>query len=509
MWAFCGCCLFGWSSAEADSDSTPSNQSTTSESATSANRTLFEREIAPLLARHCLECHDASMKDGSLDLSRKAPAFAGGDAGQAIVPGDSDSSLLWQYVESDEMPQNRAPLSEKQKASLKRWIDSGAVWSLEQIDPDAYLHDGQADELWVQRLTVPEYIATVRSAVGVDIATEAYRVLPRDERADGFTNTAYNLGVDLEHIQAYARMAQIIVSRMDVKAFAAEYVDCTKQDDACMDELIGQMGKKLLRGPLSDPESKSYKQLMIAVKDAGGDFVESTRFVLQAMLQSPRFIYRIEQQSGDGTLRSLSGYELASRLSYILWGAPPDAALMKAAEAGRLSDSKTLASQVERMLQDPRAIDRSTQFISEWIDLNRLDSLRPNPERFPQWNMQLAEDMRNETIAFFREIAWEQERPLWELMNAPVTYATPRLAYHYGLFSKKGDTATGDQDEGSSGDHLAARVKDGLQALYSFADGKCDTVQSGPARILTMSNGIGADAALREWTAASVGRCRF
>lgn len=433
----------------------------------------FERDIAPLLARHCLECHDAASAEGGLDLSQRSEALSGGDGGVPFVRGDAAASLLWQYVESDEMPQNRAPLSDKQKAALKGWLDAGADWTLERIEPDAYLHDGPLDQVWVQRLTVPEYIATVRGTLGVDVSEAARRVLPRDERADGFTNTAYNLGVDLEHVQAYSRMASIIVDRLDVDAYVARHVDCAEFDDACFERLTRRMGRVMLRGPLSDEEVNSYRQIAKAVRDQDGDFAEASRYLILAMLQSPRFIYRIERQTGDGSERSLEGYELASRLSYILWGASPDETLLDLAEAGRLGDNKVLREQVRRMLDDPRAVDRSRQFVSEWLDLGRLDSLRPNPERFPRWDAQLAEDMRRETVAFFREIAWGQERPLWELLNAPFTYATPRLAYHYGLFP---DQERPGEDGHDGDEQLADRVEKGLQALYAFSRGRGDTV---------------------------------
>jgi hypothetical protein len=95
----------------------------------------------------------------------------------------------------------------------------------------------------------------VRSAVGVDITEEARRILPRDERADGFTNTAYNLGVDLAHIEAYARLAKLIVDRMDVKAFAAKHATCTELSESCMRQLIAAMGKRLLREMFGDVRS--------------------------------------------------------------------------------------------------------------------------------------------------------------------------------------------------------------------------------------------------------------
>ena len=88
------------------------------------------------------------------------------------------------------------------------------------------------------------------------------------------------------------------------------------------------------------------------------------------------------------------------------------------------------------MLKDPRAIDRSLQFLSEWMNLQRLDNLRPDRKTFPNWDPALAEDMRQETLAFFRHVVWEQGRPLSDLFNAQLTFATPRLAKHYGLKPK-------------------------------------------------------------------------
>ena len=82
------------------------------------------------------------------------------------------------------------------------------------------------------------------------------------------------------------------------------------------------------------------------------------------------------------------------------------------------------------------------QFIDEWLNLGRLANLKPNAERFPKWDNKLAADMRAETLAFFKEIVWKQKRPLADLFNAQVTFATPRLAKHYGL-TPQGDAPAG------------------------------------------------------------------
>src|SRR4051812_36284700 len=93
----------------------------------------FDRTVAPILARRCLDCHSGAEPKGKLDLSRRASAAKGGDGGPAVVPGKPDESLLWEHVESDEMPP-KSPLPPAEKAVLKDWILSGAAWGTDPID---------------------------------------------------------------------------------------------------------------------------------------------------------------------------------------------------------------------------------------------------------------------------------------------------------------------------------------------------------------------------------------
>ncbi len=402
--------------------------------ASSPSPATFDSRIAPLFAKHCLECHDSAIKKGGLDLSRKQAALAGGESGPAIAPGTAKGSLLWEAVAADDMPKGRAPLSAEEKTALRKWLEAGAAWPQDVIDPANYVHGGQVTQVWVQRLTVQEYIETVRATVGVDIAKEARELLPPDLRADGFSNTAYNLNVDLKHVEAYGRLAKLSVERMDVLKFAARFSksQLLSTDDTMRDH-VAAMGQFLLRGPLDRHEIDSYSGIATTVASAGGDFKTAMSYIIEAMLQSPRFVYRIEDQRGDGTRRAVTPFELATRVSYIIWGGPPDAELLRAAEKNELADQLKLAFQVQRMLMDPRAIARSKQFVSQWLDLERLQNLQPNAEKFPAWNAALATDMHDETLEFFEDVVWKQQRPLSDLLNAQVTYATPRLAKFYGL----------------------------------------------------------------------------
>lgn len=444
----------------------------------------FEQTIAPLLSRHCLECHGGQRTKARLDLTQKAAAMHGGKSGKAIVPGDLDKSLLWESIVTDEMPDGAPPLSTAEKAAVKRWILDGAVWTKDTIEKPR-LDRTDTDAQWVQRLTVPEYIDTVRAAVGVDITDKAAELLPRDVRADGFTNTAYNLTVDLGHVRAYAQLAETITHRADTVRLASRFTEARTTDEANIRKLIAGMGAWVWRGPLTDREIESLLPVAKAVTTEGGDFDEAVGYLLRAMLQSPRFLYRIEPKRKPGA--PVEAYALANRLSYIIWGGPPDEALLRAAGAGELESTEGIERQAARMLADPRAITRSKRFITEWLNLDRLEHLKPDRQRFAMWNASLASDMRDETLAFFEHVVWKQSRPMTDLLNAQVTFATARLARHYG-FKPTGDGLArydladvpargGLLTQGSVltvGGDEASMVARGLFVLHDVLDGHID-----------------------------------
>ncbi|MFH5805641.1 DUF1592 domain-containing protein [Alienimonas sp. DA493] len=437
------------------------------EPVTTGEERRFLAEVAPVLAQRCLECHGPTSRRGGFDLSHRDRLAAGGVNGAAVVAGKAEESPLWQYVESDAMPPDGPPLSEDEKRTLKRWLDAGAAWP--EAEPWAVLHAAGGEAAgagWVRRLTAPEYLASVRAVAGVDLSADAARLLPADLRADGFHNTAYNLAVDLEHVRAYAELARLAVARADLPALLKEHARGKSTADR-----IHALGRVVLRGPLSPEETAAFLAVAEAVQTEGGDETEALGFVLEAMLQSPRFLYRIEAQRGDGAPRPVTGHELANRLSFTLWGAPPDAELRAAAERGDLADRPALQTQIARLLDDPRARDRSARFAHEWLNLDRLDALSPAAERFPDWDPALAGDMRRETRAFFNHVAWT-DRPLTDLLIDRTAFLTPRLAEHYGLEWK---------ELAENAVLLPPAEPTGVVALYDFA-GEGNTVRDRSGR---------------------------
>ncbi|MEM7697738.1 MAG: DUF1592 domain-containing protein [Verrucomicrobiota bacterium] len=396
----------------------------------SENAELFETQIANLLVTHCLECHESSTAKGKLDLSKR---LASHYEDELLVPGDAMASLFWESIEYDDMPHDRTPLSAAEKELVRNWIEGGASWPVEFVDPAIYSRSDEGFEPWVRRLTRAEYVATVRDVFGVQLSDSQIERIPPDVRADGFSNTAYNLTVDLDHIEAYEALAREIAAAVDPDELSKPFRENRQLTDKKMIPMIERFGAYVLRGPLTKEEVSIYRGITTLIPTVGGGFDESIRSLVQAMAQAPRFLYRIESHRGGGRSVPASNFELASRLSYFVWGSAPDRRLFELAAKGELSREKVLRAETERMLKDQRAQQQSDRFIGDWLHLDRLANLQPSESHFPNWDASLADAMEAETRAFFREIVWKDQRPLSDLLNARFTVVDRSLANHYGL----------------------------------------------------------------------------
>ena len=166
-----------------------------------------------------------------------------------------------------------------------------------------------------------------------------------------------------------------------------------------------------------------------------GGFEIGIRNAIWAILSSPRFIFRLErtpEQVEPGEVYELDDPDLASRLAFFLWAAPPDEELVQLAEAGKLSNDRELERQVYRMLKDPRAASLATRFASQWLRLQDLEKINPDAQLYPYFNQQLKEAMDRETELLFHTIV-QEDRSILELLTADWTFVDEQLAAHYGL----------------------------------------------------------------------------
>ena len=200
---------------------------------------------------------------------------------------------------------------------------------------------------------------------------------------------------------------------------------------ACARDIVTRLGSTAFRRSLTELDVSELMEFYRQGAEAGG-FETGVRLALQAILASPDFVFRFEPVAGserDGSYR-ISELALASRLSYFLWGTPPDEELVSLAERGRLSDN--LRDQVERMIADPRSDALGTRFANQWLRLQDLDLVHPDRLMFPDYHQQLADAMTRETELLFMNLVRE-DRSFLELYTADYTFVNERLARHYGI----------------------------------------------------------------------------
>jgi mono/diheme cytochrome c family protein len=209
---------------------------------------------------------------------------------------------------------------------------------------------------------------------------------------------------------------------------------------ACVEKIVGALARHAYRRPVSKAEVASLVRFVAIAKVHGQSAEQGIQLALQAMLVSPNFLFRIEHDANptDPTaVHRISDVELASRLSYFLWSSMPDDALLDSAEAGRLHAPAALDSQVKRMLADPRASALAGNFAAQWLETRNLDVVKPDPQKFPEWDPELRDAMRTETSLFFDYILREN-RPMADFLDSRYTFLNERLARHYGIEGVKG-----------------------------------------------------------------------
>ncbi len=203
----------------------------------------------------------------------------------------------------------------------------------------------------------------------------------------------------------------------------------------CAGRIVAALGNRAYRRPLSREEEAALMGLYDAGAASEG-FEGGVRWALEGILASPHFIFRFEEPAavlgeGDGIYR-LNDHDLAARLSFFLWGTGPDDALTAVAQEGRLSNPATLEIQVRRMLHDPRSAALSTRFAAQWLRLQDLARIQPDPRVNPDFDEPLKRAMLRETEIFFDHLV-RTDGSVMDLYTADYTFVNERLARHYRI----------------------------------------------------------------------------
>jgi len=225
----------------------------------------------------------------------------------------------------------------------------------------------------------------------------------------------------------------------------AAFVGCepAAPGDACVESFLRRFGRRVFRRPLTDEEATRW--IGIAQTLADPSAWEGLRLAVSGLLQSPHFLYRAEVGVPDDAApsrRKLTGYEMATRLSFLLWNQGPDDALLDAAEKGDLDKREGVAAAAERLLDDPRARSAMQAFFRQYLDLGRLDGVQRDPAAYPYFTPTLKEAMRREVEFLVEDIVFESRGDARSIFSTRKTFVNADLAALYGIEAPGATTDT-------------------------------------------------------------------
>ncbi len=279
----------------------------------------------------------------------------------------------------------------------------------------------------MRRLTRYEFDNVVRDLLGDD-SRPSQALLPEEERAP-FDNEYSRQEVTQPLVSGLEILARTVAQDFVADATRrAEVVGCTPagpSDATCMRGFVTDFGRLALRRPLATAEVDELVDLGLAYAQSQDDFFAGVEVIVRALLQDGEFIYRIEigtEVADAPGVFALSGYEVATRLSFLMWGSTPDDALLTAAEAGELDTTAGVRAMAQQMLADPRARTHVDRFHALWLGYTELPH-----------SPALTHAMRTETAALVERVVFEDDASWLELFTFPETYLDATLAEHYGL----------------------------------------------------------------------------
>ena len=406
-----------------------------------------------LLKQYCQACHQGKAAAGKFDL-RRFPT-----AGRiAEEPHIWEAALI--RVRQHEMPPKGAPEPRlEEREQFAGWLEN----ALRTSACAGGLKPGRSA---IRRLNRDEYAATIRDLLNVHV--NAGRALPSDGAGgEGFDNAAETLFLSPVHAERYLEAAKFALEygAKDPRSRARFLTDTpvfefrrppTPQgpegarrpspqpaDRASELASLGEEGARRIlavflprafRRPVSAVELERYLRLFRKAAAQGDSFDQAVLFAMEGVLISPHFLFRVEDPNRSPEPRPVTDYELASRLSYFLWGSMPDQKLFDLAAEGRLQDESVLHEQVVRMLKDEKMLGFAESFAEQWLGTRELGrDIKPDASLFPEYyDAEIQSAIRYEPIIFFQEV-FAENLSLLSFLDSRFTVLTNKLQRHYGI----------------------------------------------------------------------------
>jgi hypothetical protein len=334
--------------------------------------------------------------------------------GERIKPGSDEEKILVQWI------QDLASTSDDTLATVRSRLSESAG-----VAKQGHL---------ARRLTHSQYDNTVRDLLG-DYSRPAQR-FPTEDYVDGFKNQSRYQGTTPLLIEAYSSSAE----KLALNAFRAgdinNLIPCkaaSAADVKCRDLFVRSFGLRAFRRPLRDAEFQRYAAAFNVQARASGKFLDGARTVVEAMLQSPNFLFHLEAGPDGHSV----DYDIASRLSYLLQNTMPDQTLLDAAAKGELRTAANRERAARRLLDSPHARQSLDEFFDQWLRFDRVLNSTKEGRRFPEFSLELAASMVEETRRLLDHLVWD-DGDFMEFLTADYGYLTPDLAALYKLPTPSG-----------------------------------------------------------------------
>jgi hypothetical protein len=303
----------------------------------------------------------------------------------------------------------------------------------------------QGAQTGIQRLSAIQYTNSIHDLFGDDVVVPT--ALEPDLTQSGFVAIGASYaatsprGVE-QYEKASYDIAKQIVSSPERVAALLPCEPAGPSDGACAKQAIERLGRRVLRRPLSEEESKAYAGLVTQAGAALGDFEQALGYGISALLQSPSFLFRTALGEADPDhpgRRRYTDDEMATRLSYFLWNTTPDAELMAAADAKKLTTDDGLKEQARRLLDSPRARSGLRNFVTEYLGLGALTNLAKDTTLFTAYSTELGGMAREETLLGWERLVFDLDSDYREIFTTHHTFVNAKLSSLYEIQAPTAD----------------------------------------------------------------------
>lgn len=378
-----------------------------------------------MLDNYCFSCHDDQAKGGvNLEGFVEDSAFW-------------SEPKAWEKAMSQLRDRSMPPAKKDQPTDEER--AKVLAWLTDKLEnPDLTKVPRDPGRTVIHRLSRLEYNLTVRDLLGVD-TKPADNFPPDGGGGGGFDNNASTLFVPPILMEKYLAAAADIVAAAKPERLFHVFPHDGKDEPTAAKENLEWLGMRAFRRPLQADELKGLLSLYELARADGESWDSGIRLAVRAILVSPSFLFRVEEERPEFDSYRISDVELASRLSYFLWSSMPDERLFNLALANKLTDPVILTEEIRRMLADPKSRTLAENFATQWLRTKELKTgITPATDKFPQFTPAMREAMINESVEFFHALL-RDDRPVTECLEADYVFVNELLAKHYGLPGVQGD----------------------------------------------------------------------